>query len=264
MKPPVPHILTLAIVATSLAAAGCSPGGSQSAIDQTVLDRVARAIERQEDRVSAETLADRIISGRDGFVLIDVRPASEFEDGHIDTARRMPLPRLLSPEGRAELPAERSVIIYSGDGSEAAQAAAMLRVAGVDAFTLDGGYAAWLRYTSGPSGTPASTEEALQMAKQQAVACYFQGDYVPAAGLAVKSGSGYTPPLESAQGSAAGGGDALGLGLGLGLGPESAQQPAAQQQPADPLGLGLGIGGGPQGPATGGGTPGTLNIGEGC
>jgi rhodanese-related sulfurtransferase len=259
----------LAIVSTSLVAAGCAPGDSQSSgIDQNSLDLVARAIERQEDRVSAEALADRIISGRDDFVLVDVRPESQFEDRRIDTAVGMALPRLLSKEGRAELPPNRAVIVYSEDGSEAAQAAAILRVAGVDAYTLDGGYAAWLRYTSGPSGTPATAEEARQMAKQQAVACYFQGDYVAEAGLVVKSGTGYTPPLESAQETASGSEDPLGLGLGLGLGPESAQEPAAQPaQPADPLGLGLGLGVGPQGgagPSPSAGTPGTLNIGEGC
>ena len=58
--------------------------------------------------------------------------------------------------------------------------------------------------------------------RQQAVACYFAGDYVAAAGLAVKpqtQSAGYTPPLAPAEPAASVEevADPLGLGLGLGL-----------------------------------------------
>jgi rhodanese-related sulfurtransferase len=257
------------VPACFLISACTPPDSGRAEVGQNMMDRVARAIARGEDRIGIESLADRIIARRDGFVLVDIRPEGDYSAGHIEGARHLSVTSLLSARGRAGLPGNRAVILYSVDGSEAAQAAALLRLAGVDAYSLDGGYAAWRRYMAGPTGTPKDVAEARAMAKQQAVACYFQGEYVVDAGLAVKTGGGYTPPLEPVQ-SAPAQNDPLGLGLGLGLGPESVQ-PRPQQQatpaPADPLGLGLGLGLGPDGasaPPPSGGTSGKLNIGEGC
>lgn len=251
-----------------LVLAGCSPGQkAQVGVAPEVLDRVARAIERDEDRISPEALADRLIKRSGDFVLYDLRVPAEYEQGHIDSAQNILLPKLVSAKGRESLPVDQRVIVYSEDGSASAQAAALLRVAGVDAYALTGGYAGWLRYTAGPTGTAENAAEARAMAKHQAVACYFQGDYVAQAGLIAKSGAGYTPPLEPAQATPSGG-DPLGLGLGLGLGAESPQAPSPPQAaPADPLGLGLGLGVGPEGGSPSppsGGTPGRLNVGEGC
>jgi rhodanese-related sulfurtransferase len=259
-------VLALSSGILALALAGCAPNkDAQAGIDPEALDQVARAIEREEDRITPQALADRLIKRSRDFVLYDLRSAFEYEQDHIDTAQNVLLPVLISAKGREALPVDQRVIVYSADGSASAQAAALLRVAGVDAYALAGGYDAWLRYIAGPTGTPANAAEARAMAKQQAVACYFQGEYVADAGLAVKTGGGYTPPLKPAQ-SAPAEADPLGLGLGLGLGPESAQ-PQPQEAPADPLGLGLGLGLGPESgstPSPGGATPGKLNIGEGC
>ena len=58
------------------------------------------------------------------------------------------------------------------------------------------------------------------MARQQAVSCWFEGDYVAAAGLAVKQDEvrpatgGFVPPLEPASPTHAEAVDPLGLGLG--------------------------------------------------
>src|SRR5215212_8000907 len=47
---------------------------------------------------------------RGDVVLIDVRPGVEFEAGHIDGARSVPLDEL--EQRRAELPADREVVVY--------------------------------------------------------------------------------------------------------------------------------------------------------
>jgi hypothetical protein len=104
---------------------------------------------------------------------------------------------------------------------------------------------------------------ASEQAKKQAVACWFEGDYVAAAGLTVKQttpAGGYVPPLEPVTAEAEE--DSLGLGLGIGLGPEEAQEKPQE----DSLGLGLGLGLGPEDAQESEAAPttGKLKIGEGC
>jgi len=103
---------------------------------------------------------------------------------------------------------------------------------------LNGGYIAWTRQMT--NATNDSGKSPQELAKQQAVSCWFEGDYVAGTGLAVKSAGngGYVPPLEPIK--AAEEDDPLGLGLGLGLGSEDISPPPSQP------------------------TGGTLNIGEGC
>jgi rhodanese-related sulfurtransferase/DNA-binding HxlR family transcriptional regulator len=60
------------------------------------------------DAVGRDELIARLRKG--DIVLIDVRPAEEFDAGHIEGARSIPLEEL---EGRlAELPADREVVAY--------------------------------------------------------------------------------------------------------------------------------------------------------
>ncbi|GAA2844135.1 ArsR family transcriptional regulator [Leucobacter komagatae] len=79
----------------------------------------------------------------DEAVLIDVRPASEFEAGHVAGAINIPLPEL---EARiAELPADLSIVAYCRGPYcvMAAQAVARLRDSGMTAARLSGGFPDW-------------------------------------------------------------------------------------------------------------------------
>ena len=151
------------------------------------------------------------------------------------------------------LPSGSDILVYSDRSDKAAQLTTLLRLNDIQAFYLIGGYSQWQDNMNNTSGNPSSTTTAQTMAKQQAIACWFEGDYVATAGLVPKptlaAASGYVPPLQPAANQQVT--DELGLGLGLGLGPE---------QPADELGLGLGLGLGPEQTAP----KGKLNIGEGC
>jgi rhodanese-related sulfurtransferase len=225
------------------------------------LGPVARAIIRGEDRFAVADLAKALIQGRADLVLLDLRPGDAFAADHIDGAESLPLDRLLSQVGLAGLPGDRRLVLYAETTAPAAQAAALLRLSGLDAYALEGGYRHWLDYTTNPQAAADADPQAR--AERQAVACYFEGDYVAAAGLAVRSGGGYRPPVTPvAQSEADAKADALGLGLGLGLGPADAPEPAPAAE-ADALGLGLGLGpaGAPK-PATA--PRGKLIIGEGC
>ena len=118
----------------------------------------------------------------------------------------------------------------------------VMRTLGIPAYYLVGGYQAW---KAGMQNVAAEGDP-VQRAKKQTVACWFEGDYIEQAGLAVKpaKSGGYVPPREpvnkTQEEDSLGLGLGIGLGLGLGLGPEDAQKSK---------------------PPSGGGK---LKIGEGC
>ncbi len=77
-------------------------------------------------------------------LLIDVREPHEWNAGHIEGARHIPLRQL--PNNLESIPRDQDVILYCHLGSRSAMALEMLRGAGFQrARHLKGGYAAWLR-----------------------------------------------------------------------------------------------------------------------
>jgi rhodanese-related sulfurtransferase len=242
------------------AGSGCSPA-PDAGLSDGKLGPVARAIIREEDRFAVADLAQALIQDRADLLLLDLRPGDAFDAEHIDGAESLPLERLLSQAGLAGLPSDRRLVLYAETTAPAAQAAALLRLTGLDAYALEGGYRHWLDYTTNPQA--AADADPQTRAERQAVACYFEGNYVAAAGLAVRSSGGYRPPLSPVgQSEAAGKDNTLGLGLGLGLGPASSPEPAPAGE-ADALGLGLGLG--PADTLKPAAAPkGKLIIGEGC
>ena len=218
----------------------------------TTADRVqvvARSIVRGEDRVQVPELAARIIQDRRDFVLVDVRPAEAFDVEHIPGARNMPLTEITQPANARSVAGGRTLILYDGGATQAAQAATLLRVAGIDAQTLQGGFRDWLRYTLDPDAELGDTDEAVSPAERAAIACYFHGDYLPTAGIPVQPSpaAAYTPaltpvdPVAPIAQAAPPAEDALGLGIGLGVGTVTAEN-APDTGTEDALGLGLGLG----------------------
>ena len=262
------------LVAAALLFAPVAP--VEGHISKSDVDILAQQIVRGEDHVTVEELADRIIKAREDYLLIDLRQKADYDRRHIDTAVHIPLAELIRPEQLDALPEDRAVIVYASDTSQAAQAAVILRLSGIPAYSLDGGYQRWTAYMTDPGA--AGIEDASALAKYHAIRCYLEGDYVADAGLVVKQPetAGFTPPLTPVKEEPAPTGDPLGLGLGLGLSaPEPEPGPAVPQAipVADPLGLGLGLGDAvaPASPpdagaglGLGGGAPAGLKIGEGC
>ncbi|MGA7948994.1 MAG: rhodanese-like domain-containing protein [Thiobacillaceae bacterium] len=171
--------LTTAIMLSlvgALSVTGCSKQGPKPASGARNFDQVAQAVARREDRVSADDLARWIIEGKKDFVLIDVRSANDYASGHIDGARNVPVPELISRDQMNRLPKDRKVIVYSQGSETAGQAAVLLRVAGYDADLLLGGYNFWTQHVLNPNIPAAQAdEESPSGAEQQAIACYFVG-----------------------------------------------------------------------------------------
>ena len=216
----------------------------------------SRVIVRGEDSVEVPALAQRIVADRRDYVLVDLRSAAAFRDEHILGATNIAVTDILQPERAREIARGRTLILYSEQTAEAAQAAILLRVAGVDAMALRGGFEGWLRYTADPESDPGDARPVLGRAERQALACLFHGDYMPSAGIPIEAvRTAYTPPLSPVAPPAVAPPpveepvvtateeppdptDPLGLGQHLGVG----VLPAQPVRHPDPLGLGLHLG----------------------
>src|SRR6185437_10691361 len=115
------------------------------------VERAARDYLGEEvETIGRDELVERLRKG--DIVLLDVRPAEEFEAGHIDGARSIPIDEL---ESRlAELPADREVVAYCRAPfcAYAHDAVRRLRAAGRPARRLEDGWPEWRR--AGQAVTP--------------------------------------------------------------------------------------------------------------
>jgi rhodanese-related sulfurtransferase len=93
------------------------------------------------DAIGRDELIARLRRG--DVVLVDVRPSEEFEAGHIDGARSIPIDEL--EQRLAELPADREVVAYCRGPfcAYAHDAVRQLRAAGHEARRLDDGWPEW-------------------------------------------------------------------------------------------------------------------------
>jgi rhodanese-related sulfurtransferase len=85
--------------------------------------------------------AERIAAGEAD--LIDVREQYEWDAGHIEGARHVPVHELAAVA--PELDPERPLVIVCRVGGRSAMAADAFRRAGFDAYNLAGGVEAWER-----------------------------------------------------------------------------------------------------------------------
>jgi hydroxyacylglutathione hydrolase len=90
-----------------------------------------------------------------GPVIVDVRSTAEWDAGHIEGARHVPLPEL---EARIdEIPQDREVVLHCQGGGRSAIAAGLLKANGYTRVAnMSGGFGAWvaagLPVEHGPEG----------------------------------------------------------------------------------------------------------------
>jgi rhodanese-related sulfurtransferase/predicted transcriptional regulator len=106
------------------------------------VERAAREyLGAEVEAISRDELLKRL--RRNDVVLVDVRPAEEFEAGHIDGAVSIPLDEL--DERLAELPADSEIVAYCRGAlcAYAHEAVRRLRAAGRSARRLEDGWPEW-------------------------------------------------------------------------------------------------------------------------
>jgi rhodanese-related sulfurtransferase len=99
----------------------------------------AMAAAETEIGLPAERVAEML--REDGVELIDVREPHEWEAGHIDGARHIPMERL--PSEAETIGRDRAVVFQCRGGNRSAMAAEAFRQAGYDAYNMEGGLKAW-------------------------------------------------------------------------------------------------------------------------
>jgi rhodanese-related sulfurtransferase len=79
-----------------------------------------------------------------GAVLVDLRSANQFKDGHIAGAKNLPGDQIAADPMTLEKLATKKVVLYCGDGATTAAAQRTLARAGAkDVYSLRGGLTAW-------------------------------------------------------------------------------------------------------------------------
>jgi rhodanese-related sulfurtransferase len=162
-----------AALALVLATVIASAGHAAERLNAETLAALARQIARGEDHVTADQLAKWLVEDRRDFALIDLRSAEDFAAGHIKGAANVALPQLLRNDSIAKLPAKKRIVLYANDTRRAAQAAAVLRLAGIEAFSLLGGYVYWAEHALDPKAALADAD-APDLARRQAIARFLK------------------------------------------------------------------------------------------
>lgn len=106
------------------------------------VERAAREYLGDEvDAVGRDELIERL--GKGDVMLVDVRPAEEFEAGHIDGARSIPIDEL--EQRLVELPPDREVVAYCRGPfcAYAHEAVRQMQAAGLRARRLEDGWPEW-------------------------------------------------------------------------------------------------------------------------
>jgi len=95
-------------------------------------------------RLGIKQLSPKEFEQRKGMVLLDVRPAKEYEEGHIPGAVHMPLSDIGSRIKR--LKKDKELVVYCRSGNQSIWAIKRLMGMGYkNLYNLKGGYSAWKR-----------------------------------------------------------------------------------------------------------------------
>jgi len=154
-----------------LAAFTGSPYSSQHArID---VDALAKAVQHEDDHVTAIELAGWIKNRRPGLRVVDVRSKDEFDDYHVPMAERVPIDSLSA----IRFSPSETIVLYSDGGAHAAQAWVFLRALGYDrVYFLRGGVYEWLEQVMNPvlpANAPA--KDSVSFVGVSALSRYFGG-----------------------------------------------------------------------------------------
>jgi rhodanese-related sulfurtransferase len=169
------------------------------------VDRLARSIAKSEDHIGPHTLAQWMVEERKDFVVIDIRSPQDYAAGHIDGATNITVDDLLDLSTLRRLPRHKAIVLYSNATGRAGQATVVLRLAGLNAYALNGGFVYWVEHTLNPQDHGPPPSEDLDQARRLALARKLKDcdDPLPRAPMPERAEGApkqaYTPPLEPAE-----------------------------------------------------------------
>ncbi|QRN86823.1 rhodanese-like domain-containing protein [Clostridia bacterium] len=89
-------------------------------------------------KISEDNL-EAMINGEEDFYLLSIRSQSDYDAGHIEGAELLPWGNDMAA-GFANLPKDKTIVVYCYSGQTAGQTVAALRLMGYDAVSLNGGF----------------------------------------------------------------------------------------------------------------------------
>ena len=125
-------IALLAIAPLGIAACGSGDGASSAASGETTAQAAVEAVSVQQ---ASSALAD------EGAVMVDVREPDEIATVAVPGTLNIPLGQLEQRAG--EVPTGQRVLVLCNSGNRSQEGAAILRAAGYDAVSVEGGIVAW-------------------------------------------------------------------------------------------------------------------------
>ncbi len=88
--------------------------------------------------IAADSFLDKVAAG-EKCVVVDIRDAVDYEKGHVKNAVNIPYgPAVV--ENLKNLPTDRPVYVYCYSGQTASQTIAIMRMAGIEAYNVSGGW----------------------------------------------------------------------------------------------------------------------------
>lgn len=137
------------------------------------LKELSLEVEKAQDHITVEELADWIIKGKSDFILIDIRTEKEFNEYHIPSAVNVPVTGLINQSYEKN----EKIVIYSQGGIHSAQAWYLMRAKGFKkVYFIAGGLDEWKEKVLFPV-RPAGNNPGLlaQFNKMKEVSKYFGG-----------------------------------------------------------------------------------------
>ena len=168
----------LMILPKSTPDAGAAPSPATGPLTESNL---LQAIEAAQDHIEPEELADRLLGGEKGLMVVDVRPAEEFAVFHLRGAVNIPLAELavaLTPYKNAGL-----IVLYSNGMTHPAQARdSLARLGFANVYLLTDGLDGFIERCLKPSSLRSEPLAAAEIAKINAWRRHFlTQDVTPAA-----------------------------------------------------------------------------------
>lgn len=94
--------------------------------------------------IEPPALVERLAWGDQALVVLDVRTAAEYAEGHVPGAQNIPHTELAARIAELEAARDRDIVVYCRTGARAAQALTVLEGAGFKRlFHLQGDYTRW-------------------------------------------------------------------------------------------------------------------------
>lgn len=144
--------LVFAILFAAVSATAFALTDEEAKVIQKAADEYMSNVPADGYHILAEDVLKRIQSGKNDFVIVDVRMPKDkkYDQGHLPGAIHIGFKEIAKPENLAKLPKGKDIIVHCDTGHEQNKALSVLRLLGYKAYDMKWGYMSWK--TSGPTG----------------------------------------------------------------------------------------------------------------